>query len=209
MSKELLYLIGTFLYSSILYSQNIENVKLYTEPDYFEVNVYTTHNNNHEFKNFDSHKNLDTFFINVCYRVKNNLVASNEKALVSTTTHKSKYQDYFILLRTLKTLTDGACNLDSIVDVKFYSVNSLLNSVESPISKQTRIYPTPTRDQLFIELPENTFAQRVYLMDLTGKLVKELPTNKSNFNLKELSNGYYYLKVETNKGIITKKVLKL
>lgn len=197
------------VYCKQVYTQTITRVLVNSEVNFFEFDIYTDHSSSHNLKSSNSYKSNDTMFVDLCYFVTTDNVPSKKKFIVHSSTHQSKYNDYFVQFRAFKTHTNGSCSLDSIVDFKFYSVNSLINSVESPISKQTRIYPTPTKGQLFIELPENTIAQRVYLLDLTGKLVKELPNNESRFNLSTLPNGYYYLKVETNKGIIAKKVLKI
>lgn len=66
-----------------------------------------------------------------------------------------------------------------------------------------KVFPNPTSGLVTI----STEVSHVTIFDVTGKKVKE--TNKSSFNVEALSNGVYFLKIETKSGQnITKRLLK-
>ncbi len=66
------------------------------------------------------------------------------------------------------------------------------------------IYPNPA-SEIFIL---NTKASKVSVFDLTGKLVKSFNTNANNsYNVSDLSPALYFVRIETNKGISTQRLV--
>ncbi|PBQ34671.1 hypothetical protein CNR22_23805 [Sphingobacteriaceae bacterium] len=70
-------------------------------------------------------------------------------------------------------------------------------------------YPNPTSGEFTIDLP-NGLNKSVQITDLAGRVVYSTFTseNKMTFNLKNLDNGIYYVKVQSGKGEEVLKVIK-
>ncbi len=70
------------------------------------------------------------------------------------------------------------------------------------------IYPNPASTTLNIKGIENQNIAKVYSMD--GKQMLTIPISENNqvLNVSQLKSGIYILKIETAKGIITKKFVK-
>ena len=70
------------------------------------------------------------------------------------------------------------------------------------------IYPNPTSKYLNIELNNSTIF-KISIYDLNGRaleVIKNIANNK--IDVSNLANGFYTLNIITNKGIITKKIIK-
>lgn len=67
-----------------------------------------------------------------------------------------------------------------------------------------RIYPNPAQNILYIE-SQNTI-KKVSVFNLVGQNL--LNTNEETINVSSLTNGIYLLKIETDKGIISRKFIK-
>lgn len=82
----------------------------------------------------------------------------------------------------------------------------------SPVSeKNVVIMPNPVRDNFKISnLPVNQFIQ-VKIFDGFGKLIYSNSNYQSTeeINISDIPNGYYFLKIQTDKSLITKKILKI
>lgn len=72
-----------------------------------------------------------------------------------------------------------------------------------------KVYPNPTAGEFTIELA-NSSVKTLEVIDLTGRVVYSTATvtNKSKVNLSSLSNGIYYVKIQTNNSTEVVKVVK-
>jgi hypothetical protein len=68
-----------------------------------------------------------------------------------------------------------------------------------------RIYPNPTTD--FIKIETNGFVRRAELFNLQGQKVNTSFSN-NKVDVQNIASGVYFLKLQTNKGEVTKKVVK-
>jgi uncharacterized repeat protein (TIGR02543 family) len=75
-------------------------------------------------------------------------------------------------------------------------------------SANVKIYPNPAKDELRIETGE-LLIKRVEIVDITGKIIIncQLPVINS-INVSALSQGVYFIRVETDKEIVTEKFVK-
>lgn len=48
----------------------------------------------------------------------------------------------------------------------------------------------------------------VSLLDINGRILKTLNKNFESINVSDLQSGTYFIKIETNEGNLTKKILK-
>lgn len=75
---------------------------------------------------------------------------------------------------------------------------------------QISVYPNPAQEEIFIQCQEKNNIQRVILCDLSGKQISERRNESSNMKIeiKNLSVGIYYLKIETKDGIFYRSFKK-
>jgi uncharacterized repeat protein (TIGR02543 family) len=74
-------------------------------------------------------------------------------------------------------------------------------------SASIKIYPNPVKDELLIESADLTIT-KVEILDLSGKTVYRFNNVKNKINVSLLPKGVYFVKLETGKGIVTKKIIK-
>jgi hypothetical protein len=72
-----------------------------------------------------------------------------------------------------------------------------------------KVYPNPFNQQIQIALPDHIQIRRIYLMDVLGR-VSSFPagTNNTTLEVEGLSPGIYILQLQTDKGIINKRMIK-
>lgn len=85
---------------------------------------------------------------------------------------------------------------------------------EEYLNEAFNIYPNPTSDDVFIELNvQADVVGTVKLIGIDGKLIEQhtnvnLSRQTTKFNLGNRSKGVYFIKIETDQGVITKKIVK-
>ncbi len=72
------------------------------------------------------------------------------------------------------------------------------------------VYPNPTNATVSVSLPDALLGQKISLLNTIGQVLetKNINATTMSYDLANLSNGIYFIQVQTNKGIVTKKVLK-
>ena len=93
----------------------------------------------------------------------------------------------------------------------FDNLNSCLLDLDQLLfSKELRVYPVPVSDVMTIELPGNVKTRSIDLTDVIGRKLKNLNCihgqNKYHLNTENTPAGVYLLKINTENGIVTKKV---
>ena len=68
------------------------------------------------------------------------------------------------------------------------------------------IYPNPAKDELLIESGDLKI-ESVEIVDITGKTIQQF-SSVTTINVSHLSSGIYFVKIKTDKGELTKKVIK-
>lgn len=84
----------------------------------------------------------------------------------------------------------------------------LSNPEQDPLTMN--IYPNPASEYLWFQLPDNHWASKLEITDLTGKLCHTGLLNKQagNVNISFLPAGAYLFKFYTDKEIIVRKIIK-
>jgi hypothetical protein len=77
---------------------------------------------------------------------------------------------------------------------------------------QLVIYPVPITKSLTVSV-ENTIISEIDILDIKGKLIYKIEGNGKNsikFDaVDNLHKGMYFFRVHTDKGILTKKIIKI
>lgn len=89
--------------------------------------------------------------------------------------------------------------------------NSTLSVEDLDLKKSLLIYPNPTSN--FIKLKYNTNSIQIHqidVFDIRGKKVSNIQVQLKNdeINVEQLSNGIYFLRITSDKGVVTKRFSK-
>jgi len=98
---------------------------------------------------------------------------------------------------------------DGVV-TKTYSVIIIreeINSINDIFSNSIYIYPNPVNDELRIK-NEECRINSVKITDLAGKIILNTDYSLNTINVSSLLQGVYLVKIDTNKGVVTKRVIK-
>jgi hypothetical protein len=70
-----------------------------------------------------------------------------------------------------------------------------------------KVYPNPVQEQLYLEFIPNARITSIQLYDLQGKVVKSYHQKVNSISVNGLKNGIYFLKVISENGVNTEKVV--
>ncbi len=79
-------------------------------------------------------------------------------------------------------------------------------SIDDNLQPQVMVYPNPTKDYLYIESSNTINSIKVF--DVLGKLVFQENNQVNQIDISSLDNGLFFIKIETDQGVSTQKVLK-
>lgn len=99
---------------------------------------------------------------------------------------------------------------DDILFLDTFAVSSVL-SVDQFLNSKFALYPNPASSVISLTNSENILVNGVTIADLNGRTVKQVNFNKISdvqVNVSDLSAGVYMLTINTEKGSVTKKVIK-
>ena len=105
--------------------------------------------------------------------------------------------DYFVMV-TLNGCSSDTSNVITITDV---GVKEILNDFNFTI------YPNPANNHIFVKVPQKSIVE---ITDVEGRVVKKINNNELEINvdLRDYSNGVYFIKVINDKGQAIKKIIK-
>ncbi len=88
-----------------------------------------------------------------------------------------------------------------------------LSISENELQNLINVYPNPVKNILFIKNNENIGIEKITVYDISGKIVFIENYSFDNYryyqlNLSQLNTGVLFVKIETNKGVLVKKVVK-
>mgnify|MGYP001297963428 CR=1 FL=1 len=118
------------------------------------------------------------------------------------------------------TSDSGCVNLDGNgipipIETDIFIADSCITGVKDyKFGDEFSIYPNPTNDDLYIEYRSlQTLSGKVSLLSMQGKLIEEqidvdFTSNRMKFNLGSLPKGIYFIRIETAKGSIVRKIIK-
>lgn len=91
--------------------------------------------------------------------------------------------------------------------------STTLSLNDNELNNEWSIYPNPTNNQINIQVKNGIAIQKIAIYDLTGRLVKA-QNIKDNLEIiridsSQLSAATYTIKVITDKGVLTKKLIKI
>lgn len=109
-------------------------------------------------------------------------------------------------------VTDGGpagANSD-IIGIDTFNVNRPL-STESFFASNFSVYPNPADSVLNISNKNNTLLNQVQLTDINGRIVKNVNADgvsNTQINIGDLNAGVYFLRITSDNGVGTAKIIK-
>ncbi len=102
-------------------------------------------------------------------------------------------------------ITRSGCN-----EISDCILISTLSTSAYALEEQFSVYPNPTNAVVHVNLPAKYVGRTIELTNTMGQVIesKVISSELVNYDLKNLSNGIYLIKVHTENGFITKKVIK-
>ncbi|MDA9640252.1 carbohydrate-binding protein, partial [Flavobacteriaceae bacterium] len=92
-----------------------------------------------------------------------------------------------------------------------YSDSNLsTNTLEVP-KPYISLYPNPVNSTLTVKTTQNNIINNITLFDISGRVIlvkKGTNSVSEKINLSSLSNGSYFIKISTDSGEVTKKIIK-
>lgn len=88
------------------------------------------------------------------------------------------------------------------------SVCSQLSVEESSAEAGVTFYPNPVKDILNISSKESLLSYEIYSADGRSVQNGNLSLHKSSVNISSLNAGVYYVKIKTDKTVVTEKIIK-
>jgi hypothetical protein len=88
-----------------------------------------------------------------------------------------------------------------------YSFKESLNIKNNELDKYTKIYPNPVKNNLQVFINSNNNLEKIIIYNQLGKKITS--TSSTLLNISKYPKGIYFIKIITNKGFITKKIIKI
>ncbi|MWN77005.1 T9SS type A sorting domain-containing protein, partial [Labilibaculum sp. A4] len=101
---------------------------------------------------------------------------------------------------------DGNANIESAEEFQFFTV-SQPTGLKEIFEKIVKIYPNPSRDFVSIDLPDADVI-KILILNSRGQVVKTIqPHEKHRINIQDLVSGNYFISIQTDEFIVTKRLM--
>ena len=92
-----------------------------------------------------------------------------------------------------------------------YSDSNLSTNISESTMPNISLYPNPFNSSITLKTTLNNKIYNVTLFDISGRIIivkKDINSTSKKINLSNLTNGSYFLKINTGSGEIVKKIIK-
>lgn len=98
----------------------------------------------------------------------------------------------------------------SVIGIDAFAVNRTLGT-DAFFKSNFEVYPNPASSVLNINSKNNSTFNQVQITDLNGRIIKNINTKEitsTQINISDLKTGVYFLKVASDDGVGTTKIIK-
>ncbi|HSD13746.1 MAG TPA: T9SS type A sorting domain-containing protein [Flavobacterium sp.] len=92
-----------------------------------------------------------------------------------------------------------------------FKVTATTLSTDSFTSSKFSVYPNPANNVVNVSNNGNIQINKVSIVDINGRIVKAMDfesVTETQIGISELNQGVYFMNIDTNEGIVTKKIVK-
>ncbi len=86
--------------------------------------------------------------------------------------------------------------------------NLTILGIEESLQQKISLHPNPANSIINITNTSNYTIKQITIYNLLGTPIKQVKGNVSQINIEELPSGVYFVNLETEKGSVTKKMMK-
>lgn len=107
-----------------------------------------------------------------------------------------------------KNIDTSSCFYNPIayeVDTAFFELNVPIG-IKEYLESITRIFPNPINNSFIIDIPLRINSLKIY--SNTGRYISSLKINDKSHDISNLKTGLYVLEIETDEGVLRKKIIK-
>jgi hypothetical protein len=122
--------------------------------------------------------------------------------------------DYTLNVNIYQSFSQDTCDFNELTDTATLSFSTPLSDTiylatyENEFIDEIKIYPNPSNDFLNIETYDDLQILSITIFNLLGSKIIELTGSPNKIDLSSIDIGVYLLKIETNKGVLTKQLIK-
>ena len=100
-------------------------------------------------------------------------------------------------------------DMTNTIKIKSFAYTAVFTEVsgENYTNKKIFLYPNPCSEKLFLKNISNTEIKKYSLLGLDGQEISLNQTGKEEYDISKLSSGLYFLQLQTNEGVLTKKIV--
>jgi hypothetical protein len=93
---------------------------------------------------------------------------------------------------------------------RYYSMHNISNSIYLSSQQIVKLYPNPANEGFTIEINDRSVTS-CQLYNANGQMITTLNLGGSinTYNISNLRAGFYFIKIPTQNGIITQKMIKI
>lgn len=140
-----------------------------------------------------------------------NVIADNVKGTTYSKTYtytipNSYDADNLTFVAFVTRHNSDICNRDVLNANKVKIADFATLSIDDNHTGSVKIYPNPATDFLYLETAENIL--KIEILNLEGQLIRVMESADDIVPVNNLSNGIYFLRCTTDKGVVTKKFVK-
>ena len=109
--------------------------------------------------------------------------------------------------------TSSSYTLRASTQSTAWRLDTDISVIENDLSAATTLFPNPTIDLLYVNIPENILAYNYKIININGSVVMQGNANEISasselkLNVMDLTNGSYIICINTNAGLINKKFI--
>ncbi len=98
---------------------------------------------------------------------------------------------------------------DQIIGTFVFTLEQVLSVNDNLLQNAISIYPNPNQGEIFINNSKEVILEKAIIYTITGKKVKTFNTitNQKSLTFNSLKSGLYFLKLDSDKGQIIKKLI--
>jgi Secretion system C-terminal sorting domain len=89
-----------------------------------------------------------------------------------------------------------------------FSTSTTLGVEDTVLNSKITVYPNPTQGNIVVKASIDYTIKNMTVYSVTGRLVKYFRNANNSLDISNLVNGIYFLKINTDKGTLTKKIVK-
>lgn len=211
--KKTLIVLALFLTYYISYSQTIQSLNVSPNgTDSVDINLEIFYHQYIDYLGFDQEVVGNVINLDVCYHhaPANVIIYDNRTFNIPV----ANLIDYTLNITVYRSTDLNTCDYSEIIDTATLQFTTPLTETVylgvddfEAIANQISVYPNPVKEVLYIDKPNNLTFNSIDVYNILGLKIKTYTNDFERLDLWALNNGMYFLKLNTHRGILTKKVL--